>query len=310
MKRTVLPKAPWQDLAADLLGPMPGGEYLFVVVDYYSRYFEVDILKSILSRNIIDCLDRIFAMHGIPESLKTDNGPQFISSEFKDYMMVNGVIRVTSTPLWPQGNGEVERQNRTLLKSMRIAYAAGKDWRKELNKFLMAYRSTPHTTTGASPAKLLFGREIRTKVPCLKRESQTNGDVAVKDELLKEKIYSDRKRQAADRQIKTGDIVLVKNAKPKNKLSPMFEDALYNVLNKDGNEVTVESEDGVQYRRNSAHVKRYETEECLNPEPVDAEKTSTRENGVSCEQRPEQTLVRPRRDCRPPKRFDEYLLYK
>ena len=106
MKRTVLPKAPWQDLAADLLGPMPGGEYLFVVVDYYSRYFEVDILKSILSRNIIDCLDRIFAMHGIPESLKTDNGPQFISSEFKDYMMVNGVIHVTSTPLWPQGNGE------------------------------------------------------------------------------------------------------------------------------------------------------------------------------------------------------------
>jgi hypothetical protein len=90
----------------------------------------------------------------------------------------------------------------------------------------------------------------------------------------------------------------------------MFEDALYNVLNKDGNKVTVESEDGVQYRRNSAHVKRYETEECLNPEPVDAEKTSTRENGVSCEQRPEQTLVRPRRDCRPPKRFDEYLLYK
>ena len=63
MKRTVLPKAPWQNLAADLLGPMPGGEYLFVVVDYYSRYFEVDILKSILSRNIVDCLDRIFAMH-------------------------------------------------------------------------------------------------------------------------------------------------------------------------------------------------------------------------------------------------------
>jgi transposase InsO family protein len=99
---------------------MPGGEYLFVVVDYYSRYFEVDILKSILSRNIIDCLDRIFAMHGIPESLKTDNGPQFISSEFKDYMMVNGVNHVTSTPLWLQGNGEVERQNCTLLKSMRI----------------------------------------------------------------------------------------------------------------------------------------------------------------------------------------------
>ena len=89
----------------------------------------------------------------------------------------------------------------------------------------------------------------------------------------------------------------------------MFEDTLYKVKNKDGNEVTVESEDGIQCRRNSARVKRYETEECLNPEPVDAEETSTRENGVSCERKPEQILSRPRRDCRPPKRFEEYSLY-
>ena len=91
-------------------------------------------MKSVLSRDIVDSLDRIFARHGISVSMKTDNGPQFISSEFKNYMTTNGVQHVTSTPLWPQGNGEVERQNRTLLKSIRIAYAAGKDWKKELNK--------------------------------------------------------------------------------------------------------------------------------------------------------------------------------
>ncbi|CAB3981066.1 Uncharacterized protein K02A2.6, partial [Paramuricea clavata] len=176
-------------------------------------------------------------------------------------MMVNGVIHVTSTPLWPQGNGDVERQNHTLLKSMRIAYAAGKDWRKELNKFLMAYRTTPHTTTGASPAKLLFGREFRTKGSIEQTRTGLFAD-DTKFELEKGKIYADRKRQAANRQIKTGDLVRVKNAKPKNKLSSMFEDALYKVKNKDGNEVTVESEDGVQYRKNSVHVKRYETEEC------------------------------------------------
>ena len=121
MKRTVLPEGPWQDVAADLLGPLPGGEYVFVVVDYCSRYFEIEILKSVLSRDIVDSLDRIFARHGIQVSVKTDNGPQFISSEFKNYMMTNGVQHVTPTPLWPQGNGDVERQNRTLLKSKRLA---------------------------------------------------------------------------------------------------------------------------------------------------------------------------------------------
>ena len=72
VKRTTLPDSAWQDVAADLLGPLPGGEYLLVVVDYYSRFFEVDILKSVLSSDIINCLDRVLAIHGIPQSLKTD----------------------------------------------------------------------------------------------------------------------------------------------------------------------------------------------------------------------------------------------
>ena len=72
-----------------------------------------DMLKSVLSRDIINSLDSIFARHGIPESMKTDNGPQFISREFKNYLVTNGVRHVTSTPLWLQGNGEVERQNRS-----------------------------------------------------------------------------------------------------------------------------------------------------------------------------------------------------
>ena len=156
VKRTTLPDRAWKDVAADLLGPLPGGEYLLVVLDYYSRFFEVDILKSVLSNDIINCLDRIFATHGIPQSLRTDNGPQFVSSVFEEYLESNDVRHLTSTPLWPQANGEVERQNRSLLKSMRIAQALGKDWRRELNKFPLAYRSTPHVVTRVSPAKMLF----------------------------------------------------------------------------------------------------------------------------------------------------------
>ena len=123
--------------------------------------------KSVLSKDIINCLDRIFATHGIPQSMKTGNGPQFISSEFEDYLKSNDIRHLTSTQLWPRANGEVERENRSLLKAMRIGQATGKDWRKELNKFLLAYRSTPHTVTGVSPAKLLFGRGVLTKIRCL-----------------------------------------------------------------------------------------------------------------------------------------------
>ncbi len=68
--------------------------------------------------------------------------------------------------MWPQAKSEVERQN-SLLKAMRVAHSERRDWRKEMQKFLLGYRSTPHTTTGVSPAKLLFGREIRSKISAI-----------------------------------------------------------------------------------------------------------------------------------------------
>lgn len=135
MQRTKLPDGPWENLAADLLGPLPNGEYLLVVVDYYSRFFEVNILKSISSVSIIKCLDDIFTTHGLPLYLKTDNAANFTSDEFERYLQSLEIEHQTSIPLWPQSNGEVERQNRTLLKYMRIVHLQGKSLKEKMNKF-------------------------------------------------------------------------------------------------------------------------------------------------------------------------------
>ena len=59
----------------------------------------------------------------------------------------------------------VERFNRTIEKAIRTAHVEGKDWKKELNTFLLNYRATPHAMTGVSPPKIMFGRDIRTKLP-------------------------------------------------------------------------------------------------------------------------------------------------
>ena len=127
VKSTPLPSSPWEHLAADLLGPLPTGESLLVTVDYYSRYFEVDILHSTTSKVIISRLRTQFARHGIPHSLRTDNGPQFVSDEFRQFLSEMGIQHRRNTPLWPRANGEVERQNRTLLKTLKIAHAEQKN---------------------------------------------------------------------------------------------------------------------------------------------------------------------------------------
>lgn len=86
MVQVVPPSGPWPDCSADLLCPLPSGENLLVVVDYYSRYFEVVILRTTTSTKIIEALTPIFARFGVPCSPRTDNGPQFISEEFHTFL--------------------------------------------------------------------------------------------------------------------------------------------------------------------------------------------------------------------------------
>ena len=85
MKRHELPVFPWEHTATDLLGPMPNGEYVLAIVDYYSRFVEIEIL-SLTTTSVINSLNRIFAIFGYPVSLKTDNGRQFVSDEFESYL--------------------------------------------------------------------------------------------------------------------------------------------------------------------------------------------------------------------------------
>ena len=122
---------------------------------------------------------------------------------------------------------------------MKIAQAEGKEWKKEVRKYLIAYRSTPHTTTGVSPAELLFGRKMHTKLPELKEES-TESEMWDRDGEMetKTKGYADKKRNAQESYLAPGDRVLVKQ-ECKNKLSTPFAPEPYDVITKTGYSVVV-----------------------------------------------------------------------
>ena len=113
MVQAFLPSGPWEDCATDILGPLPSGESLLMVVDYFSRYFTEVILRSTSSTKIIEGLKPIFARFGVPHTLKTDNGPQLVYEDFETFLSENGIEHQTTTPLWPQASGKVERQSFT-----------------------------------------------------------------------------------------------------------------------------------------------------------------------------------------------------
>ncbi|XP_022788169.1 uncharacterized protein K02A2.6-like [Stylophora pistillata] len=211
------PGASWQDCGADLLGPLPTGE------------------RQILA-------------------------PQFVSEESEAFLRTNGIEHRETTPLWPPANGEVERQNRSLLKCLQIAHLEGKNWRPELLVWLTAYRSTPQTTTGTTPCYMMFDREMRSKLVDLKRETAGVPGEEVRERdwssKLKGKAYADLKSGAKAKSISVGDTAVVK-AEKTNKLSTNFNPDPFKVVHKTGSEVTLRNETGIELKRNTVFVKKY-----------------------------------------------------
>ncbi|XP_060595117.1 uncharacterized protein K02A2.6-like [Ruditapes philippinarum] len=148
---TVLPSSPWSELAVDFSGPYPSGQYILVVVDEHSRYPEVEIVHSTSAKVVIPRLQGIFARQGFPKVLKSDNGPPFQSQEFADFANACGFKHRRITPLWPEANGNVERFMGTLNKFVRACVSGNRNWKSELNQFLMQYRATPKSSTKISP---------------------------------------------------------------------------------------------------------------------------------------------------------------
>lgn len=257
---TELPEGPWRAVAIDYLGPLPSGEYILVAVDYYSRYYEIDVMRSITSEKTIESLEAIFARHGLPEVITSDNGPNLVSEEFTTYLKDNGIKHRRVTAKWAQANGEVERQNRSILKRLQLAHAEGRNWKKELIRYMAVYRTTPHHTTGKTPAYLLMGRHPRTKLPELSQPVFGDEDVRDRDQQmkLKSKQYADSNRNARLSELRPGDLVLKKQEK-KNKLSTTFEPQLYKVEDKKGNQVIISNSDDPTRRlyRNITEVKQY-----------------------------------------------------
>lgn len=158
LQSTPLPERPWQRIATDLCEY--NGKNYMVISDYYSRYLEILHLPTTTTDQVVKRMKATFARFGIPEQIVSDNGPQYTSDTWKDFCREYDIEHVTSSPHNPQGNGHAERAVQTAKRILK---------QEDPLLALMCYRATPSSSTGVSPAELLMGRKIRTRLPSLKR---------------------------------------------------------------------------------------------------------------------------------------------
>jgi transposase InsO family protein len=135
-----------------------------IVVDAHSKWPETIPTKPTNSTATIKILREIFSRFGLPSILVSDNGSNFHSSEFEDFLKANGIHHKYSAPCHPATNGQAERVVQIMKQSFRAMENEPSDITLKLNRFLMQYRITSHTTTKRSPAEFMFGRKICSRL--------------------------------------------------------------------------------------------------------------------------------------------------
>ena len=162
---------PWERLHLDFAGPFLGKMFL-VVVDAHSKWVEVEIMNNVTSVGTIHKLRKMFATHGLPLFVVSDNGPAFVGEEFEMFLKKNGIRHIRTAPYHPSSNGQAERMVRMFKESMKTLQSG--DVETKLNRLLFRYRITPHTTTGTSPAEIMFNRELRSEFHHLKSSKKVD----------------------------------------------------------------------------------------------------------------------------------------
>ena len=152
------PSYPWQKIGADFF-EWNNTTYL-LLVDYLSRWIEIAKMTSTSGTRTVEQFQSIFAKFGIPEEIRSDNGPQFVSHEFKNFCAQYEITHTTSSPRYPQSNGESERAVRTIKNLLKKC----EDSKEDPYIALLNYRTSP-LEAGMSPAEIMLGRKPRTLIP-------------------------------------------------------------------------------------------------------------------------------------------------
>ena len=185
-----IPSRPWQKLGVDLF--LHDSSWYVIVADYYSKYPWIFQLAAISSKDVISALKFCFSEYGIPEEVRSDNGPQFTAREYHDFAAQYGFRLTTSSPYYPKGHGFIERQGQTIKNLLSKCAKDGSD----PYLALLQLRSTPLDSRTPSPGELLHNRKLRTTLPVIIRPPPNSE--AVRAALQSRQVYTNHDAHAKE----------------------------------------------------------------------------------------------------------------
>ncbi|KAL5249516.1 hypothetical protein ACHWQZ_G018395 [Mnemiopsis leidyi] len=194
----IRPTKPWMRVHIDFAQFMD--IQWLLLFDTFSKWPEVIKMDRTKSADRIRVLRDIFCRFGLPYTLVSDNGPQFISAEFKLFTQNNGIKHIHSPTYSPKSNGSCERLVDSWKRSMKKSYETCKDLDLNNAKFLINYRNTPNSVTGIAPAVRLFNRTLRCRLHQLRpSDRQAMEDMhPERDEKILKSLPSERRFKTSE----------------------------------------------------------------------------------------------------------------
>ena len=153
---------PWEMLAIDVLEvPIStrGNHYLLVVQDNFTKWAEAFPMPDQTAKRITDILIGLCAAMGLPRIIHSDQGRNIESAILHQTLQAFGVTKSHTSAYHPQGDGMVERLNRSIIQMLHTYVTKETDWEQYLPLIMYAYRTTVHLSTQVSPFRLKFGRQ-------------------------------------------------------------------------------------------------------------------------------------------------------
>ncbi|XP_004308201.1 PREDICTED: uncharacterized protein LOC101305990 [Fragaria vesca subsp. vesca] len=161
----IISPIPFSHWGLDFVGRLPTApgqlKFAIVIVDYNTKWIEVEPLATITTEKVINFLWRnLYCRFGVPQAIITDNGTQFDNDTFREFLYEQGIAIFYASPTHPQTNGQVEAINKFIKQNLKKRLEDAKGlWAVKLPEVLWTIRTTPTTATGESPYLLSFGTE-------------------------------------------------------------------------------------------------------------------------------------------------------